>query len=521
MKSRTNPACGTCRKKCRKCDRARPVCNRCRAKGLHCEGYPPRFLFFQDQLNSKGHEQNNLILSSSEPSPSSQDTRPNSTTAANGQSRNTNSQKKRTTRSTLSQRKPDNASETTTESNNVIGPTKTLSAATIDEILTLSETEKLLSYFDKTLCRALIIDTDYLHNPFRGYILPLAYRDIGILHAVLGLTMCHITSSGKRETENASVARMIEHQLSALQSLSSLLIKEEIYGLTDDEQDGLLAVVILLVLYDICETGVSSHGVHLTGAGYICGKLARQPKVVTSPRTTFFLTALAWLDVLRAFSGAEKLAYSDNVRRCVLEADHFNLETLVGCPVELFYEIGCVLTAGKQYMDGTLSGDAFQDLLDGAERFFRVWDPQSIAFPSGDPEWIQLAEAYRHVCIIRVLRFPDTWAVPCEDERIQSSVRSILDASAKISADSAWFKRLLFPLFIAGTETSIPHQKRYIEFCMCEIKKSTGFPHPAMNELLNRVWDERYRQANRPGNIPWMEFTCSKDLIRQHDYLMF
>jgi hypothetical protein len=40
-----DPACGTCRKKCRKCDRSRPICNRCKAKGLHCEGYPPRFQF--------------------------------------------------------------------------------------------------------------------------------------------------------------------------------------------------------------------------------------------------------------------------------------------------------------------------------------------------------------------------------------------------------------------------------------------------------------------------------------------
>ncbi|KAF7631314.1 hypothetical protein AFLA_012172 [Aspergillus flavus NRRL3357] len=124
MISRTNPACGTCRKKCRKCDRARPVCNRCRVKGLHCEGYPPRFLFFQDQLNSKGHEQNNPMLSSS------QETRSNFTTTINGQSGNTYNQKKRTRRSNLSQRKPDNASNATTASNN---------------------TENLLSYFDKTL----------------------------------------------------------------------------------------------------------------------------------------------------------------------------------------------------------------------------------------------------------------------------------------------------------------------------------------------------------------------------------
>lgn len=41
----SDPACGTCRKKCRKCDRARPICNRCKTKGLHCEGYPPKFQF--------------------------------------------------------------------------------------------------------------------------------------------------------------------------------------------------------------------------------------------------------------------------------------------------------------------------------------------------------------------------------------------------------------------------------------------------------------------------------------------
>jgi len=41
----SDPACGTCRKKCRKCDRKRPICDRCRTKGLHCEGYPLRFQF--------------------------------------------------------------------------------------------------------------------------------------------------------------------------------------------------------------------------------------------------------------------------------------------------------------------------------------------------------------------------------------------------------------------------------------------------------------------------------------------
>lgn len=49
-----DPACGTCRKKCRKCDRKRPICDRCRTKGLHCEGYPPRFQFQETLIISAG-----------------------------------------------------------------------------------------------------------------------------------------------------------------------------------------------------------------------------------------------------------------------------------------------------------------------------------------------------------------------------------------------------------------------------------------------------------------------------------
>lgn len=51
-----DPACGTCRKKCRKCDRKRPICDRCRTKGLHCEGYPPRFQFQEALIISSGRK---------------------------------------------------------------------------------------------------------------------------------------------------------------------------------------------------------------------------------------------------------------------------------------------------------------------------------------------------------------------------------------------------------------------------------------------------------------------------------
>ena len=43
----TDPVCGTCRRKSRKCDRTRPQCRRCLSKGLVCEGYEAKFKFYR------------------------------------------------------------------------------------------------------------------------------------------------------------------------------------------------------------------------------------------------------------------------------------------------------------------------------------------------------------------------------------------------------------------------------------------------------------------------------------------
>lgn len=101
------------------------------------------------------------------------------------------------------------------------------------------------------MCNGLVIDAEGLDNPFRSYILPLAYKNLGILHAVLALSSCHIVTSGHKTDAKMSMATMIEHQLSALQSLSSLLLKEELYSLAVEEEDILLATVLLLVLRDV------------------------------------------------------------------------------------------------------------------------------------------------------------------------------------------------------------------------------------------------------------------------------
>lgn len=296
----------------------------------------------------------------------------------------------------------------------------------------------------------------------------------------------------------------------------------------------------------------------------MCSRLAETSEPASrSKARIFFLTTLTWsvawhipfrrsaafsadrlsrLDMLRGFSGAEKLAYPSSVRKCVQDHGQESLQSLVGCPSNLFGHIGEVLEAGKLYRAGAMTVADFKALLRDAEVFFRQWDPEQIVYSTCHSEWRHLANAYRHACILRALRFPDTFEIPCDDERIKASVSSILDAAANISSTTPFFKRLLFPLFLAGADTSSAHQYQYTRWCIEAIERSTGFRHQAMKELLQTVWEAR-RQPHNKANVPWMEWvsdnstwpklsptwqrlnimhqTCSASLSEQHAYLFF
>ncbi|KAF5625606.1 galactoside o-acetyltransferase [Fusarium sp. NRRL 52700] len=225
----------------------------------------------------------------------------------------------------------------------------------------ITTNRNIIDYFDQTLSEHFVIHVPGLDNPFREYVLPLAYQHQGILHAMLGQRLVTVS---------------LGYRLSAIRSLASLLHKEDISRLTPTEEEQVLAMVLLLVLHDICESGISTHGAHLTGVSFLCKRIAcLDTSPIRSKTAMFLISALSWLDMIRGFSGAEKLSYSSEVRECVRDHGSLSLHTLVGCPPVIFFKIGQVLEAGKAYLAGDLPIEQFEQLLDGAEKFFRGWDP--------------------------------------------------------------------------------------------------------------------------------------------------
>ncbi|OJD37539.1 phytanoyl-dioxygenase family protein [Diplodia corticola] len=489
------------------------VCKRCTLKGLHCEGYPPRFQFLE---YGGGALPSTASGPRAQPDLLTQQT-PSQNRKESAQHLSIQDRLGSVTLGDL----PDCPLITPESSLSPKSETPFERASLVDDVLSTSHAQRLLVHFDTVLCDKLAIATTGTLNPFRAYVLPLSYQHTGTLHALLGLTAYHLESSGV-DTTKANSTAALQHKLSAIQSLSGLLLKEEISGLSEREEEVALVMVLLLVLQDVCESGISTHGAHITGVTFLCRRIVERPAESRSPFKMFTISCLAWLDALRGFSGPEKMAYSDEVRRCILDARGGSLETLVGCPAEIFFEIGKVLTVGKEHVNGTVSMEDFRPVLDASEAYLRSWDPDRASFPTPAPEWKLLADAYRHASILRVLRFPEPLAsYPADEPVIRESVAAILDVAAKMAMDSPFYKRLLFPLFLAGAETSSPHQYHYVQLCIGEIKKATGFQHQAMTDLLKKVWEVRQESPQRRRNVSWTEWTCSSALKVQHAFLFF
>ena len=220
---------------------------------------------------------------------------------------------------------------------------------------------------------------------------------------------------------------------------------------------------------------------------------------------------------MRGMSGAEKLAFPPAVRQHVSEANGFDLEMLTGCPKSIFEILGQVLFYDKSWLAGDITIDEFKLKLDQARRTLEGWNALQQTYPNSSSEWLLIADAYRHAALLRVLRFPDPFEVPCTDEAIRRSVNRILDISAQVSWKSTYYRLLLYPMFIAGTDAEFSHQHHYVQVCLEKITRSTGFLQPAILQLLEAVWNQR-AESDGIQNVPWVEFV-SQDTQISHSCL--
>ncbi|KAE8153206.1 C6 zinc finger domain protein [Aspergillus avenaceus] len=501
---RPGPACLTCREKCRKCDRQKPHCRRCITKGLVCAGYPEQFRFCG--IASRGKLKGARI-------PVSNHRRPNAPTVVDTQ------------RTSPEQPTPETfvATPQSAEEPVLVAHSERPSADPPDDIaqiLRLPETERLLNHYDSFICPHQISEIgEDATNPYRSYILPLARQQIGLLYAVLGLSASHLGRLTEDQTMHEETA--VEYRMKAIRALSEEIRRSQASILKEDEQDAVLAMIQILLLHDISESGISTHGIHITGAMSVCKRLLISDGLSGHrQRAVFFLGNIAWLDIIRAFAGPERLCFSQDIRELVACASDSMFEMVNGCHRDVFLIIGGVMEKAKEYTLGWLSWEEYQIAILVAKHKLVSWHKEGKAYPSSDPRWLAVAEAFQHACILRILRLLDP-SRPAQHPEIQQCVARLLDATAAIPADCPLIELLILPLFMAGADNLSPHSRYYVLARMKEIEKRSEFRNPVPGDLLEKVWAARAAQP--PGeerNISWTDFTHCPGIARQHDYLI-
>ncbi|KAJ0426897.1 fungal-specific transcription factor domain-containing protein [Aspergillus carlsbadensis] len=502
---RAGPACMTCREKCRKCDRGRPSCQRCISKGLVCQGYPDQFRFCG--IASRGKWKNARIPANEKSlqsppvtSPPEQQTASEGSTPPAPVSR---SSRRMAIESVLVQPVPDAIDD-------------------LKSLLASGQTKALLHHYDSFMAPHQIAEIgDEQDNPYRAYILPLAKKQIGLLYAVLGLSAVHL---GRLTGDKALIeTTSVEYRLKAIRALSEQVRKGQNTSLSEEEEDCVFATIQVMLLHDIAESGISEHGIHITGAMSVC-----KPTLISEgfngrrQRAVFFIGNLAWLDIIRSFSGTRRLCFTQEIREMVASAGGHRFELVNGCPREIFLIIGAVLEKAKEYKMGWTTDEDFRSTLMSAKFELHAWDAKNKTYPNADPRWMSVAIAHQYACILHVHRLLDP-SQPASSPEVQAAVAKILDATAEIPAECSLIELLILPLFMAGADSLSRHSQYYVLSRYREIERRSEMRNPVPADLLNQVWAAREAQgagAGHEGNISWKDFTCFPELHRQHDYLI-
>ncbi|KAL2846593.1 fungal-specific transcription factor domain-containing protein [Aspergillus pseudodeflectus] len=507
---RRDPACATCREKCRRCDRARPVCKRCATRGLECKGYPETFQFKPVTVAVTAAEPRRVAA------------------------RYTTRKRKLAALQPYEEEFPTTDVHRGLVSESWDGevglwssssidyspsppppppPQQGNQMAELDDLLLQTQTQRLLAYYDTVICPHQIVLTGRgkRENPYRSYVLPLAYEQLGLLYAVLGLAACHDgLRNGKEDLREVAD----EYRLRCISCLRKSLENGISPQSHENERDGLFATIQLLLLHDICESGISTHGAHITGAMSICSQLRLSTTLTDKDeRAIFFLGNLAWLDVIRSLSDATRLCFSPGLRQTIAALSTPKFEQVNGCPRDLFLMVGDALEYAKSRAMGRIDRRQYKQLLLGVQLRMYAWQLSDWAFPDGGDGddgdnrncWAAVGESFRHAFILYTSRLlaPER---PAEAAVIQDSVTAILDAVSGIHTGP--IELVILPLFIAGADCISRHSRHYVILRLDGISAISGFSTELPKMLLRQVWDARSRQAKREcENILWTAFS--------------
>ncbi|KAI9761216.1 MAG: hypothetical protein M4579_001136 [Chaenotheca gracillima] len=463
----------------------------------------------------------------------------------------------------------------------------------------------LLYHYDKILCPAMTA-IDGPGNPYRAHVIPLAMQSESLRCAIGAFSLSNLRrrkrnsilaqeralqrlhalanvskighdepngssnqiSSGEAEAQLALIreANRIGTQAVPKEEIdfkraSIQLLNRQFADSSGTKDDAVLATLLILCSYHLCETGVAQFRTQFAGVKKLLG--LRKSGVETGI-WGWMETLFTWFDAMTAtVNDREAQLRGGYLEMVSLAKDLHSLENLAGCDGRLFTIIAKLgrlnmlsqkrpvldpldelpratslpspISASSSYPhslnyyepngstpETASSGnddedeDDLMDINDDRPEFWKEWREIRTALRSWNyrtsltaPEHLlsealhdlhQISEAFRTAALLYTERLARP-LLPSAHPRFQSLVSTTLRYIGRIPVASGVNKFLLWPLFIAGTECVEPAQRSSIRQRCLDIQKESGFFNNISSlEILERLWrDDRAWYENAEG----------------------
>ena len=470
-----------------------------------------------------------------------------------------------------------------------VGDHSSLAVPRMMPSLSIGNTPKLqflIDYYDKVIS-PVIVAFDSPTNPYRSYILSLAVESETLQHAIAALSASNlrmrrehnplstnrssqsiVPSSHDHSVRKSSIAHtLMDSGMDSLpQTSANEPSHEELYHkgasikalneqLVDPQRckdESILATLLILCLYHICDTGVAKFKTQFAGVKKILA-LRGGTKGKNSKATNWLTIMFTWFDAMTAsVNDREGQLDGDDINMSTSNGEEWALENLAGCDGRLFKIIAKLgrlnlLSQSKPVSDASprnstsppsksqrlpspgpksqdyysmsynrYDGNGWSPMVDeeiadpdNRAQFWREWtfirqrlhdwqlDGSMSPPPEGDKRDIyHISESFRYSALLYTerLAYPH---LPSVHPNFQNLVTQALLHISNVKSDVF----LLWPLFITGTEC-VSEQGRYLirERCL-DIQKDSGFFNNMSGlELLEKIWrDDETNDEQLPG----------------------
>ncbi|KAK6084184.1 short chain dehydrogenase reductase family [Seiridium cupressi] len=349
----------------------------------------------------------------------------------------------------------------------------------------------LLNHFLQSVARSLVLVRD-AENPFINVVIPMAFENVAVRHALVGLSACHLARTYPDFERN-----LLRHRSHALQCL-----KTELNSPTNITWS--LASTLMLCLLEICAGDSRRWLLYLHGAK----ALLSGSKQKTLPAPLDFLVDL--FDYLCTVAGIT--SDSTPMPFCrklgLLKSGPSGIHPLFGIASQLYTSLAHVnQLASNQGTSSHSIQASFRKEVEAIELSLQSWSPLEAA--SKSPEMAEARAAAFAVQWAVVLRLREVAPLLVETEHNQTRgpVDHIISALSLIRPGSQTEAHMLFPLFMAGVFSNTKAARLTLEFRVNLMRNNIGFGSIAnAHQTLDEVW----RRANRGETYHWKDLMRSK-----------